>query len=61
MSSVTDMSSMFGKAEITCDMSRWNVSSVTDMGWMFYNSSAASGGISLRDVPSVKNMRHMFV
>ena len=39
VSSVTDMSGMFGRSPFNGDLSDWDVSSVTDTSYMFYDSS----------------------
>mgnify|MGYP002516597932 CR=1 FL=1 len=41
------------------DISMWDVSSVTDMSWMF-NHSSFNGNISNWDVSNVTSMRGMF-
>jgi len=42
------------------DISRWNVSSVTNMEDMFYGASSFNSDISNWDVSTVTNMRYMF-
>ena len=60
VSSVTDMSLMFGGTEsFNKDLSSWDVSSVTDMLGMFLNADAFNGDISEWDVSSVTNMSDM--
>jgi len=59
VSSVTDMSVMFGSSKFNGDISNWDVSSVTDMSAMF-GSSKFNGDISNWNVSSVTNMSHMF-
>ena len=41
-------------------MNEWDTSSVTDMGYMFYNASAFNQPIGSWDVSSVKDMSYMF-
>ena len=65
MSAVTDMSWLLhnrvpGENKFTGDISKWDVSSVTDMNNMFYYASSFNGDISKWDVSSVTNMRIMF-
>ena len=42
------------------DISKWDVSSATDINGMFYNSKAFNGDISKWDVKSVEFMKGMF-
>ena len=42
------------------DISGWDVSSVTDMGYMFYRAAAFNGDLSGWDVSSVTDMTSMF-
>jgi len=60
-SKITDMSYLFtfGRLKFNGDISKWDVSNVEDMQFMFYESNFA-GDISKWDVSNVKNMRHMF-
>lgn len=60
VSAITDMNSMFQNCyEIHGDISNWNMSQVTNMERMFYNSHF-NGDISKWDTSSVKNMNFMF-
>ena len=59
VSSITDMSNMFGYSDFTGDISKWNVSNVRDMTGMFYGSRF-NGDISKWDVSNVKYMSGMF-
>ena len=57
---ITDMSGLFfSKYKFNGDISLWNVSNVTDMSIMFYDS-AFNGDISNWDVSNVTNMKAMF-
>src|SRR5574344_1054083 len=49
-SNITDMSWLFDDNEFNGDISKWDVSNVTDMGGMFYNNSKFNGDISNWDV-----------
>ena len=61
VSSVTNMSHMFGVAtEFNQDISSWDVSSVTNMSHMFYRAVAFNQDISSWDVSSVTTMNSMF-
>jgi len=42
------------------NISSWDVSSVTDMGWMFYYASSFNQDLSSWDVSSVTSMDSMF-
>merc|ERR1712032_1542571 len=42
------------------DISKWDVSSVTDMGSMFFHASSFNGDISKWDVSTTKKMDKMF-
>ena len=39
---------------------RWNVSSVTDMGYMFYGATSFNGDVSNWDVSNVTDMSGIF-
>ena len=61
LSTVTDMSGMFGDAiAFNGDLSSWDVSKVTDMSDMFIFASDFNGNLSSWDVSSVTNMNEMF-
>eukprot|EP00978_Attheya_sp_CCMP212_P043991 scaffold296728_cov31-Attheya_sp.AAC.1 len=59
---VTDMHLMFFAAAnvFKHDLSAWNVSSVTDIHWMFYNSFAFNQDLNAWDVSNVTMMEWMF-
>jgi len=61
LSSVTDLSYMFGQAtQFNGDISDWDVSNVTDMDGMLSGAQAFNQDISGWDVSSVTNMQSMF-
>ena len=61
LSTVTDMSGMFGDAiAFNGDLSSWDVSKVTDMSDMFIFAYDFNGNLSSWDVSSVTNMNEMF-
>jgi len=61
LSSVTDMNSMFNRAEsANPDTTNWDVSSVTNMSFMFEHATSANPDTSNWDVSSVTNMSFMF-
>ena len=49
-----------GATSFDGDISKWDVSSVTDMDSMFYEASAFNGDLATWDVSRVKNMNFMF-
>jgi surface protein len=53
------MSAMFRGSKFNGDISRWDVSNVTDMKEMFYDGKF-NGDISRWDVSNVTNMKEMF-
>lgn len=59
VSSVEDMSSMFGGSSFNGDISRWNVSKVKNMNNMFWNSDF-NQDISGWNVENVEDMSYMF-
>ena len=42
------------------DISRWNVSNVVDMGYIFYYATSFNGDLSCWDVGRVRSMDQMF-
>ena len=60
LSLVTDMSYMFATSAFNQDVSRWDTSSVTNMGDMFRGTSAFNQDISRWDISSVTNMQFIF-
>jgi len=54
------MSSMFRQSSFNQDISSWNVSSVTNMSYMFRLATAFNQDISSWNVSSVTNMSYMF-
>ena len=59
-SKITNMSEMFRDSSFDVDLSKWDVSNVTDMSYMFYFSQFKRLNISNWNVGSVTNMRNMF-
>jgi surface protein len=51
---------MFLSSEFNGDLSSWDVSSVTNMSWMFSGAYNFNSSISTWDVSSVTDMRWMF-
>ena len=49
-----------GASSANPDVSEWDVSQVTDMGYMFYDASLANPDVSEWDVSQVTNMGYMF-
>ena len=48
-------------SKFNSDISKWNVSNVTDMSWMFYGASQFNSDLSRWNVSNVTNMRYMFM
>merc|ERR1712238_99275 len=60
VSSVTDMFAMFYSTKFNSDVSDWDVSSVSDMAYMFQEASEFNSDVSDLDVSSVTDMFWMF-
>ena len=59
-SGISDMSGVFKSSSFNGDISSWDVSSVTNMGELFFGSSSFNGDISSWDVSNVTHMNYMF-
>ena len=59
-SKVTDMSNMGLGASFNQDIGNWDVSNVTNMGWMFAGAQSFNQDIGSWDVSNVTNMEQMF-
>ena len=59
-SEITDMSGLFGISDFNGDISKWDVSNVTNMSYMFYSCEKFNQDISVWDVSNVTNMGYMF-
>ena len=60
VSEITDMSSLFNGTGFNGDISKWDVSNVTNMRGMFYNCFKFNCDISNWDVSNVNNISNMF-
>ena len=60
VSKITDMSSLFEHLDFNGDISKWDVSNVTNMGDMFFECKSFNKDISFWDVSNVKDMSGMF-
>jgi len=50
----------YGAAAFDQPIGAWNVSKVTNMGWMFASATTFNQNLSAWDVDSVTNMAYMF-
>ena len=61
VSKITDMSGLFKGIRFNGDISKWDVSNVTNMKWMFWGCSKFNQDISNWNVSNVTDMRCMFL
>ena len=59
-SKITDMSKLFANINHNFDVSKWDVSNVTNMSSMFYYCKNFDCDLSNWDVSNVKDMKYMF-
>ena len=60
VSQIKDMSSLFEETDFNGDISKWDVSNVTDMNYIFTNCKSFNQDISNWDVSNVKSKDKMF-
>ena len=60
VSKITDMSSLFEYSDFNGNISKWDVSNVTSMEYMFFVCKLFNQDISSWDVSNVTNMEGMF-
>ena len=60
VSEVTNMYGLFEYTNFNGDISKWNVSNVTNMNSMFFECKSFNGDISKWNVSNVENMSYMF-
>ena len=60
VSNITDMSSLFEYSDFNGNISKWDVSNVTSMEYMFFVCKSFNQDISSWDVSNVTNMEGMF-
>ena len=59
-SKITDMSNLFSMTKYNGDISEWNVSNVTDMGYMFYKNILFNQPIVDWDISNITKIDFMF-
>ena len=59
-SKITDMTLLFSKCNYNIDISRWDMSNVRSMSYMFYHCKNFNCDLSKWDVSNVTNMDNMF-
>jgi len=54
------MSRLFEKSDFNGDISKWNVSNVKDMRWMFQDADSFNQPLDNWNVSNVRDMKDMF-